>query len=78
MCVVTTGSSLIKVKALQDNDSHWYVVPNVAAEDFNELCERMSVEDEFTSTAEEIFLERFSQYKTEGDLNLVQLYIPDD
>lgn len=66
-----------KVNAVQDNDSDWYVIPNYMVEDFTELCERMSVENEFTSTAEDIFTEKFSEYATGGDLNLTQLYIAD-
>jgi hypothetical protein len=66
-----------KVNAVQDNDSDWYVIPNHMVEDFTELCERMSIENEFTSKAEEIFTEKFSEYATGGDLNLIQLYIPE-
>jgi hypothetical protein len=67
-----------KVNAVQDNDYHWYIVPNYLVEDFHELCERMSIENEFTSKVEEIFTEKFSEFATGGDLNLIQLYITDD
>lgn len=69
---------MIKVHAVQDNDSHWFVIPSEMVDDFNELLERMSEENDFTSKAEEIFIEKFDQYMTGGDLNLTQLYIPDD
>jgi hypothetical protein len=67
-----------KVKVVQDNDCHWFVIPNEMLNDFNELLERMDVENDFTSKAEEIFIEKFSGYMTGGDINLTQLYIPDD
>ena len=53
-----------KVVAVQDDDSHWYVIPKELEDKFHELLE--SDEDEF--------IETFSEYMTGGDLNNIQLY----
>ena len=54
-----------KVKAVQDGDGHWYVIPD---NEFVTFCE-MEEHGDY-----EAFNERFSQYRTGGDLNLIQLY----
>lgn len=64
---------MIPVQAVEDNDGHWYLIPNDKVEYFHELLEDLS-ED-----TEERFSELFGEYATGGDLNLIQLYInPDD
>lgn len=58
---------LQKVVALKDNDFHWYVIPSGMEEEFHKLLEGgIKTEDEF--------IEKFSEYMTGGDLNLIQLY----
>ena len=53
-----------KVVAVQDSDSHWYIIPQELHYKFKALLE--SDEDEF--------IETFSEYMTGGDLNNIQLY----
>ena len=57
-----------KVKAVQDNDSHWYILPNYLLEEFESdlLNEYLEESGEFG--------EKYEQYKTNGDLNNIQLY----
>lgn len=62
------SDKLKPVAAVQDQDSHWYVIPANEMSVFYEM-ERIGESDEWES-----FNERFSQYRTGGDLNLVQLY----
>ncbi len=57
-----------KVKAVKDQDGHWYVIPDSEMVPFYEM-EENGEDDEWNS-----FNERFSEYRTGGDLNLVQLY----
>ena len=57
-----------KVYAVQDQDCHWYVIPYELKDDFFKDEENGHV-DEYES-----FNEKYSQYMTGGDLNLVQLY----
>jgi hypothetical protein len=61
-------ATIEKVKAVQDSDGHWYVIPDFEFTAFYEMLEDGEVDD-WNS-----FNERFSQYMTGGDLNLVQLY----
>ncbi len=56
------------VVAVQDQDSHWYVIPAEMKDAFYKDEENGSV-DEY-----EAFCEKYSEYMTGGDLNLVQLY----
>lgn len=57
-----------KVYVVQDQDSHWYVVPAELKDDF--------FKDEENGATDEwqYFIEKYSQYMTGGDLNNVQLY----
>lgn len=58
---------MIKVHATKDDDGHWYVIPSEMIDEFHRLLEGgEKTEDEF--------IEKFSDYMTGGDLNLVQLY----
>lgn len=59
--------NLQKVYAIEDNDGHWYVIPAGMVQEFTKLIE--GGED-----TEDEFIEKFSDYMTGGDLNLVQLY----
>ena len=57
-----------KVKAVKDNSGHWYVIPSELEDDFNKDC----YNDEMQDNGE--FDEKYGEYRTGGDLNLVQLY----
>ena len=57
-----------KVKAVQDNDSHWYIIPNYLLEEF----ESDLLNEELQESGE--FSEKYDQYRTNGDLNNIQLY----
>ena len=58
----------IKVKAVTDNDGHWFVIPN---EIKNKFYKDLDNED-FVDSGE--FDNIYGKYRTGGDLNLVQLY----
>lgn len=57
--------SLQKVIACQDDSCHWYVIPVAMVNEFNKMCEDEDYEG---------FDDKFGQYRTNGDLNLVQLW----
>ena len=59
---------MIKVKILQDDSGHWYIIPNELYDEFclDEQNEEMIYDGEFD--------EKWGKYRTGGDLNLVQLY----
>lgn len=57
-----------KVKAVQDDSCHWYIIPAELEEDFNRDGEDMDFVDSGG------FDEKYGEYRTSGDLNLVQLY----
>lgn len=60
-------SNLRQVHATKDDDGHWYVIPVELVDEFNRLLDGgESTEDEF--------IEKFSEFMTGGDLNLVKLY----
>ena len=58
-----------KVKATQDDCGHWYIIPNDLYDQFNEDLEN----EEMCDSGE--FDEKYGEFMTGGDLNLVQLYI---
>ena len=62
------STELQKVKAVKDDDGHWYIIPNDLVKDFYEELEK-GESDEWGK-----FNGIFSGYRTGGDLNLVQLY----
>ncbi len=57
-----------KVKAVQDNDSHWYIIPNYLIEEF----ESDLLNEDLEESGE--FGEKYGLYRTHGDLNNIQLY----
>lgn len=61
---------LKQVAAVQDESSHWYVIPATLKEEFYVRLEN-SYTDEFQ---EGYFEDQFGKYMTGGDLNLVELY----
>lgn len=60
---------LIPVKAVQDDDGHWYVIPNALIVLFRQLLEQGESKEDY-----EEFSNAFDKYRTGGDLNLIQLY----
>ena len=58
-----------KVIAKQDGDCHWYVFPAEMLDDFNKLEELGDSIDDYSE-----FEDKFSVYRTGGDLNIIQLY----
>ena len=56
------------VKAVKDDDGHWYVIPDMLADEFWNDVEN----EELVESGE--FSEKYGKYETGGDLNLVQLY----
>jgi len=61
-------AELQKVKAVRDNDGHWYVIPQSKINLFQKLLARNDEQ------AEEWFINEFSEYMTGGDLNSIQLW----
>jgi hypothetical protein len=59
---------MIQVKAVQDEDGHWYVIPNNKFKEFiqERYNEEMIYEGEFDR--------KWGKYRTGGDLNIVQLW----
>lgn len=60
---------MVKIKAVQDDSCHWYLIPNELYEEFCKDCEN----EELADSGE--FDKKWGQYMTGGSLNLVQLYI---
>lgn len=61
-------TNLTEVKAVQDQDSHWYVIPADAESLFYKM-EQDGESDEW-----EKFNEVFGKYRTGGSLNNVRLF----
>ena len=57
-----------KVKAVQDDSGHWYVIPDELYDEFIKDLENEQMADSGE------FDEIYGMYRTGGDLNLVQLY----
>lgn len=62
------NKTMQKVKAVQDESCHWYVIPNSRLDEFY-----WDSEDEHMADSGE-FDHKWGKYRTGGDLNLVQLY----
>jgi hypothetical protein len=62
-------NKLIPVVAVQDGDSHWYVIPKNLRIEFFELEEKCNRSGNYKE-----FIEKFDGYMTGGDINEVQLY----
>jgi hypothetical protein len=60
--------TLQKVKVLQDENCHWYVIPNELEEEFN----KDMLESEMIESGD--FDEKYSEYRTNGDPNLIQFW----
>ena len=59
---------LQKVKAIEDESGHWYVLPNDLLSDFFKDGE----DEDFVDSGK--FDNKYGKYRTGGDLNLIQLY----
>lgn len=63
-----------KVFAAKDDSGHWYVVPSELESKWKKLLTNLE-ELEGDDDSDVKFEEAFGQYRTGGDLNLIQLYI---
>lgn len=61
-----------KVKAVQDDSSNWYLIPNELHEQFDKDCQSESMADSGE------FDVKYGEYRTGDSLNNTQLYIKDD
>lgn len=57
-----------KVRAIQDESGHWYVIPNHLVNDFYKDEKNESMIDSGK------FDDKWGKYRTGGNLNLIQLY----
>ena len=57
-----------KVKAIQDNSCHWYVVPIDLVDQFYKDMQ----DEDFVDSGK--FDDKYGKYMTGGGLNLIQLY----
>lgn len=62
-----------KVKAVQDDSCHWYLIPNELYNEFKKDMQEFLDGDELTAGMD--FDTKWGQYRTNGDLNLIQLFI---
>lgn len=64
------------VKVVQDENSHWYIIPNELTEEFRTLLNTIYADaNDHAYLDEKEFEKKFSQYMTDGDINNIQLYI---
>lgn len=56
---------------IQDESSHWYMIPVDLKKRWNELCERCNDEDE---DAFNILNDEFAQYRTGGGISNIEFY----
>ncbi len=64
----------IPVTAVQDESSHWYLIPSHLSKRFNTL-ENKIIESNFDEDLIDAFESEFGQYRTGGGINNTQLYI---
>ena len=68
-------TEVIQVKALNHNGD-WFLIPNELSESFYDMTDKFNdVPDKISEDIYAEFEEIFGQYRTEGDLNNVQLHI---
>ena len=63
---------LRQVAAVQDESSHWYVIPIELKEQFFDMLETYSNTE--SNEVLEQFEDFFTNYRTGGDLNNIKLY----
>jgi hypothetical protein len=61
-------NNLQKVHPVQDDNGHWFILPN----EFEEEFENDLLDEDFVDSGE--FDDKYRKYKTGGALNNVQLY----
>jgi hypothetical protein len=59
---------MIKVRAVQDDSCHWYIIPN----DLTEQFYIDMLDEDIVDSGE--FDEKWGEYMTGGDLNNIQLW----
>ena len=59
---------MTEVKAVQDDSSHWYVIPSKLINIFYDDLDN----DDMTDIG--VFYDKWGKYRTGGDLNLIKLY----
>ena len=64
----------IPAYATRDESSHWYVIPLSMKDEFTRLSDACEKED-YTHESVTAFENKFSEYRTGGSINLVQLYV---
>lgn len=62
-------SEFVKVKPTKDESGHWYILPNELSSEFDKDLDDV----DFVDSGK--FDQKYGEYRTGGDLNLVQLYI---
>ena len=67
---ILVGSELERVSVQRDDSGHWYVLPATDAPEFG--SDLSNVDMEYSGE----FDEKWGDYMTGGDLNLVDLYAP--
>ena len=67
-------TTLQKVRAMQDDSGHWYVFPDYLADEYKDSMNAMYETDFENYDLIQKFEEKFSKYRTGGDLNNVQLF----
>lgn len=68
-------NTYVPVVAVQDESSHWYVIPSEKSERYRSLSNKLYETDFRDVDMINQFEEEFGGYRTGGDLNNVQLYI---
>ena len=66
--------NLKKVKVVQDDDGHWYVIPEEMYKEFNEKLNYLIRTNYVVSYKLEEFEDVFNKYMLDGDINSTQLY----
>jgi hypothetical protein len=60
---------MIKVKVVKDDSGHYYIIPNESYKEF--ITDQSNTE----MVDNGLFDDKWGHFRTNGDLNLVQLYI---
>lgn len=71
-------NEFIPVKLLQDESSHWYIIPQELWDDWEKMEIAISEEDEDSKEWYKLvdeFCDKFNKYRTGGGTDLYQLYI---
>lgn len=77
--IINKRDGWIRVEVHQDDSGHWYVVPEDKMPEYREALTNIGNQEEYSDTwydAINEFINKFSEYRTGGDLNNVALYLP--